>query len=229
MVVIRMYRVMIVEDDKKISHIIFEQLKKWRYDPIETVDFEQLESQFLTCLPDLVLLDINLPVYDGFYWCQKFRQLSNIPIIFISSRTENMDIVMAMNMGGDDFIQKPFSLEVLMAKMNAVLRRTYTYQQEDKEVLIHNGLVLNINKGSMTCDNTEVDLTKNEFQILYLLMKKKETIVARDEIMQALWESENFIDDNTLTVNIARLRRKLDELGLKDFIETKKRQGYMIT
>ncbi|QCJ42732.1 response regulator transcription factor [Bacillus sp. S3] len=223
-----MYKVMIIEDDEKISQIMYEHLKKWKFHPFAANDFETLEQQFLTLKPDLVLLDINLPVYDGFYWCHKFRQLSKVPIIFISSRTENMDIVMAMNMGGDDFIQKPFSLEVLTAKINAILRRTYTYQKGNHDYIEHKGLILNMNKGSITYLDFELDLTKNEYQILFLLMKKKETIVTRDEIMQALWESENFIDDNTLTVNIARLRRKLEELGLTDFIETKKRQGYII-
>ncbi|MFC4798894.1 MULTISPECIES: response regulator transcription factor [Neobacillus] len=219
---------MIVEDDPKIRDIISEHLLKWRIEPSKITNFENLDEQFIEVKPHLVLLDINLPIYDGFYWCSKIRQLSNVPIIFISSRNQNMDIVMAMNMGGDDFIQKPFSLEVLTAKMNAILRRTYTYQQEEKEVIEHRGLILNLNKGNISYHNSEIDLTKNEFQILYLLLKKKETIVTRDEIMQALWESENFIDDNTLTVNIARLRRKLEDLGLIDFIETKKRQGYMI-
>ncbi|MBS4211169.1 response regulator transcription factor [Neobacillus rhizophilus] len=223
-----MFKVMIVEDDLKIRDIISEHLLKWRFEPSKITNFENLDEQFMVVKPHLVLLDINLPIYDGFYWCSKIRQLSNVPIIFISSRNQNMDIVMAMNMGGDDFIQKPFSLEVLTAKMNAILRRTYTYQQEEKEVIEHRGLILNLNKGNISYHNSEIDLTKNEFQILYLLLKKKETIVTRDEIMQALWESENFIDDNTLTVNIARLRRKLEDLGLIDFIETKKRQGYMI-
>jgi len=227
-VVLSMYKVMIVEDDPKISHIIYEHLKKWKYEPFETNDFENIERQFLALKPDLVLLDINLPVYDGFYWCNKFRQFSKVPIIFISSRTENMDIVMAMNMGGDDFIQKPFSLEVLMAKCNAILRRTYTYQQEDKDYLEHKDLILNVSKGSISYRDFEIDLTKNEFQIFFLLMKKKESIVTRDELMQELWESENFIDDNTLTVNIARIRKKLADMGLSDFIETKKRQGYII-
>ncbi|WML39825.1 response regulator transcription factor [Neobacillus sp. OS1-2] len=223
-----MYKVMIVEDDSKISHIIYEHLKKWKYAPFETNYFEDLERQFLELRPDLVLLDINLPVYDGFYWCNKIRQISKVPIIFISSRTENMDIVMAMNMGGDDFIQKPFSLEVLMAKCNAILRRTYTYQQSENEYLEHNGLILHVNKGRISYHDCELDLTKNEAQILFMLIKKKETIVSREELMQALWESGDFIDDNTLTVNIARLRRKLEEMGLSDFIETKKRQGYTI-
>lgn len=223
-----MYKIMIIEDDAKICSIISNQLTKWKFETYAASNFENLDAQFLDIKPHLVLLDINLPVYDGFYWCGKFRQLSNVPIIFISSRDQNMDIVMAMNMGGDDFIQKPFSLEVLMAKMNAILRRTYTYQQEDHDYLEHKGLILNISKGTIAYQETEIDLTKNEFQILYLLFKKKETIISRDELMQALWESENFIDDNTLTVNIARLRRKLEEIGLPQFIETKKRQGYII-
>ncbi|MDQ1145914.1 DNA-binding response OmpR family regulator [Bacillus sp. SORGH_AS 510] len=223
-----MYKIMIIEDDPKISSIIAQTLRKWKFEAIESTDFEHLEQEFRNTKPHLVLLDINLPVYDGYYWCNKFRQLSNVPIIFISSRSQNMDIVMAMNMGGDDFIQKPFSLDVLMAKINAIFRRVYTYQQEDKDYLEHRGLILHVDKNSISFQETEVDLTKNEFQILYLLLKNKETIVSRDDIMTALWESENFIDDNTLTVNIARLRRKLEELGLDQFIETKKRQGYII-
>ncbi|WP_462413477.1 response regulator transcription factor [Neobacillus sp. Marseille-QA0830] len=223
-----MYKVMIVEDDPKISSIIYDYLKKWKFDPINITDFDTLDKQFADTMPHLVLLDINLPVYDGFYWCSKFRGQSNVPIIFISSRTQNMDIVMAMNMGGDDFIQKPFSLEVLMAKINALLRRTYTYQNAEQEYIEHNGLILNILKGSISYQGEELDLTKNEYQILYLLMKKKNSIVSRDEIMQVLWESENFIDDNTLTVNIARLRRKLEDMGLPYLIETKKRQGYIV-
>ncbi|ULT54590.1 response regulator transcription factor [Neobacillus drentensis] len=224
-----MYKIMIVEDDPKISHIIFEHLKKWRFKPLETKEFDRLEHLLFEFNPDLVLLDINLPDYDGFYWCSKFRQISKVPIIFISSRTETMDIVMAMNMGGDDFIQKPFSLEVLMAKITALLRRTYTYQQEENPYLEHKGVMLNMNKRSLRHLDNEIALTKNEYLILSLLMRKKESVVSRDEIMQALWESENFIDDNTLTVNIARLRRKLDDLGLKDFIVTKKRLGYILS
>jgi len=228
MVGLEMYKVMIIEDDPKISSIIAHTLLKWKFDPIEANDFEHLDKEFMNNKPDLVLLDINLPIYDGYYWCGKFRQLSNVPIIFISSRSQNMDIVMAMNMGGDDFIQKPFSLDVLMAKINAIFRRVYTYKEKEKDYMEHRGLILHVDKGSISYHEKELDLTKNEFQILYLLLKKKECIVSRDEIMTALWESENFIDDNTLTVNIARLRRKLEEFGLDDFIETKKRQGYVI-
>jgi DNA-binding response OmpR family regulator len=223
-----MYKIMIIEDDPKIRSIIAQTLRKWKFEAIESTDFEHLDQEFMAAKPHLVLLDINLPVYDGYYWCSKFRQLSNVPIIFISSRSQNMDIVMAMNMGGDDFIQKPFSLDVLMAKINAIFRRVYTYQKEDKDYLEHRGLILHVDKNSISYQETELDLTKNEFQILYLLLKNKETIVSRDGIMTVLWESENFIDDNTLTVNIARLRRKLEELGLDQFIETKKGQGYMI-
>lgn len=228
MVVKEMYKIMIIEDDPKIRSIIAQTLRKWKFEAKESTDFEHLDQEFMAAKPHLVLLDINLPVYDGYYWCRLFRQLSNVPIIFISSRSQNMDIVMAMNMGGDDFIQKPFSLDVLMAKINAIFRRVYTYQKEDKDYLEHRGLILHVDKNSISYQETELDLTKNEFQILYLLLKNKETIVSRDDIMTVLWESENFIDDNTLTVNIARLRRKLEELGLDQFIETKKGQGYMI-
>ncbi|WP_413299400.1 response regulator transcription factor [Bacillus sp. 1P10SD] len=223
-----MYKIMIIEDDPKIRSIIAHTLLKWKFQPIEANDFEQIDREFIDSKPHLVLLDINLPIYDGYYWCSKFRQLSSVPIIFISSRSQNMDIVMAMNMGGDDFIQKPFSLDVLMAKINAIFRRVYTYKKEEKDYLEHRGVFLHVSKGIISYREKELNLTKNEFQILYLLLKKKECIVSRDEIMTVLWESENFIDDNTLSVNIARLRRKLDEFGLNEFIETKKRQGYVI-
>jgi DNA-binding response OmpR family regulator len=223
-----MFKIMIVEDDKKISLIISESLKKWKFDPYVVEDFENINEISLQLKPHLVLLDINLPVYDGFYWCNQIRQTSNVPIIFISSRTENMDIVMAMNMGGDDFVQKPFSLDVLMAKINAILRRTYTYLNQDKEYLEHKGIILNIEKSSVSFNGIDASLTKNEYHILYLLMKQAGTIVTREEIIQALWEDEQFIDDNTLTVNVTRLRKKLEQLGLEDVIETKKRQGYTL-
>ncbi|SFA88746.1 MULTISPECIES: response regulator transcription factor [unclassified Bacillus (in: firmicutes)] len=224
-----MYKIMIVEDDPKISSILFDHLSKWGFNPHITQNYERIAEEFTVINPHIVLLDINLPFYDGFYWCQKIRQQSNVPIVFISSRSENMDIVLAMNMGGDDYIQKPFSLEVLMAKVNALLRRQYSYRSTEKDTLVCNSFVLNLDRSTLSFDSGEINLTKNEFQILYILFKKQGQIVSREEIMQALWQDENFIDDNTLTVNIARLRRKITDSGSIDPITTKKRQGYMIS
>ncbi|WP_409971324.1 response regulator transcription factor [Bacillus sp. Bva_UNVM-123] len=221
-------KVMIIEDDSKLRMIMSEYLNKWNFESIVISNFASIDKQVLEGKPDLILLDINLPSYDGFYWCRKIRQVSNIPIIFISSRTENMDIVMAMNVGGDDFIQKPFSLEVLVAKMNAVLRRVNQNTNNEKEMIKVGELALNLGNAVAAYEEKEVALTKNEFQILFLLMRKSGQIISRDEIMRALWEDEQFIDDNTLTVNINRLRKKLESVGLRDVILTKKRQGYIL-
>lgn len=223
-----MAKVMIVEDDYKLRTIIGEYLNKWSFESLMVSEFEKIDEQVLEDKPDLVLLDINLPSFDGFYWCGKIRQVSDIPIIFISSRTENMDIVMAMNMGGDDFIQKPFSLEVLVAKMNAVLRRVNQNLNNEEDIISVGELILNLGNSVAKHSEKEVSLTKNEFHILYLLMRKSAQIVSRDEIMRVLWEDEQFVDDNTLTVNINRLRKKLESIGLADAIMTKKRQGYLL-
>lgn len=219
---------MIIEDDHKLRTLIGEYLNKWSFESLMISNFEKIDEQVLENKPDLVLLDINLPSFDGFYWCGKIRQATDIPIIFISSRTENMDIVMAMNLGGDDFIQKPFSLEVLVAKMNAVLRRANQNPDNEKNIIVVGELTLNLGNAVVTHFEKEVSLTKNEFHILYLLMRKNGQIASRDEIMRALWEDEQFIDDNTLTVNINRLRKKLESIGLADVIMTKKRQGYLL-
>ncbi|MGP7816500.1 response regulator transcription factor [Niallia sp. 01092] len=223
-----MYKVLIVEDDHKIRNLMGQYLAKWNFQSVIVEEFEHIEQQMIKENPHIILLDINLPGYDGFYWCSKLRQLSDIPIIFISSRSQSMDIVMAMNMGGDDYIQKPFSLEVLVAKMNAVLRRTSSIQNKEKDLLTVGGLTLNLQNSFVLYQGKEASLTKNEFQILYLLMKKAGQIISRDEIIRALWEDEQFIDDNTLTVNVTRLRKKLEEIGVEDAIMTKKRQGYLL-
>ncbi|MGE7925066.1 response regulator transcription factor [Viridibacillus arvi] len=178
--------------------------------------------------PHLVLLDINLPYYDGFYWCEKIRKYSNVPIVFVSSSNEKMDIMMAINMGGDDFIQKPFSMEILVTKINAIVRRTYTYLSPSLEVLKHNELTLNLKNSTVMFGEKESELTKNEFKILTVLFENKQEIIRRDTLMRALWEDESFIYDNTLTVNINRLRRKLTEMGVEDYIQTKKGQGYIL-
>jgi DNA-binding response OmpR family regulator len=223
-----MYKILIIEDEKKIRSIIHNYLKKWGFEPVFVEEFEDIIPKFVAQKPNLVLLDINLPSYDGYYWCTKIRQFSDVPIIFISSRSDNMDIIMAMNMGGDDYIIKPFSLEILVAKMNAILRRSQQTQSGEHDVLEARGFILNLQNSSVYYQQATMELTKNEFHILYLLMKKAGKIVSREEIMRELWEDEEFIDDNTLTVNVTRLRKKLESIGIKDAIVTKKRQGYLL-
>lgn len=223
-----MFKVLIVEDDEKICSIVSEYLNKWQFQTRPINEFHKVEEEFLLFNPHIILLDINLPFFDGYHWCSIFRRHSNVPIIFFSSRNEKMDIMMAINMGGDDFIQKPFSLELLVTKMNALLRRTYTYQSDQLDVRIHRDLTLNMKTASLQYNDTQIDLTKNEFKILALLLQHKNNIVTRDSIMRMMWENENFVDDNTLTVNVNRLRKKLNEHGLLDYIETKKGQGYML-
>ncbi len=223
-----MFKILIVEDDNKIAEIILENLKRWGYEGLLIENFSNIFEEFVRYCPNLVLLDINLPSYDGYYWCNKMRQVSKIPIIFISSRNTSMDIIMAVNMGGDDFIAKPFSLDVLMAKVSAVLRRTYSYVDSSTDLIEHNGAILNFNDYSLLYKEQKRELTKNEFKILHLLIKNNGIIVSRDRIMRNLWEDESFVDDNTLTVNINRLRKKLSDVGLEDYISTKKGQGYVV-
>lgn len=223
-----MFKIMIVEDDQKIREIILENLKKWNFQGLCVENFDEVLSDFVKYQPDLVLMDINLPCFDGFYWCNKIREVSKVPIIFISSRDTNMDVIMSINMGGDDFIQKPFSLDVLMAKISALLRRTYSYSNVESNVIENNGVVLNLKDYTIIYNEHKIELTKNEFKIIYILMKENGEIVSREKIMRLLWEDESFVDDNTLTVNINRLRKKLSEIGLNDFIQTKKGQGYII-
>lgn len=223
-----MFKIMIVEDDFKMREIILENILRWGFEGYYVQDLNCVLDEFVKHEPHLVLMDINLTSYDGFYWCGKIREVSKVPIIFISSRNTNMDIIMAVNMGGDDFIQKPFSLDVLMAKINALLRRTYNYTNTLSNMIEHKGVVLNLKDSSVMLKDKKLELTRNEFKILYTLMKQKGEIVSRDRIMRALWEDESFVDDNTLTVNINRLRKKLEDLELIDFIQTKKGQGYVI-
>lgn len=178
--------------------------------------------------PDLVLLDIVLPFYDGYYWCGQIRLLSKIPILFISSKAEDMDIIIATNMGGDDYVVKPFSMNILLAKVNGLLRRTYTYDNTEMDIISYEGLIFNLGSGQVSANESTVELTKNEAQILALLLKNRGNIVSRERIMRSLWKEASFIDDNTLTVNMTRLRKKLNDLGLENYIETKKNLGYTI-
>lgn len=221
-------KIMIVEDEVIIRDMLGETLEKWGFDIVKAEDFSEILQVFITGNPHLMLLDINLPAFDGFYWCNKIREVSKVPIIFISSRNTPMDMIMAMNMGGDDFIQKPFDTNVLMAKINALLRRSYSYIDTQPNVLEHDGVVLNLKDWDVFYGEEKVDLTKTEFTILNLLMQQKGTIVSRNKMMRGLWKDESFVDDNTLTVNINRLRKKLAELGKENFITTKKGEGYII-
>lgn len=222
-----MYTVFIVEDDATIASLVAENLRKWGFGCVCADNFAQIVEEFEEANANLVLMDISLPFYNGFYWCEKIRKISSVPIIFLSSRNENMDIVMAMNMGADDYITKPFSMDVLTAKINAVLRRAYSYTEE-MEVLQAKGTLLNVGDMTLTYNGEKLELTKNEQRILKTLIERKNNVVSRYELIKALWESESFIDDNTLTVNINRLRAKLADVGLTELITTKKGAGYLI-
>lgn len=223
-----MYKILIVEDDKALCNNIGEGIIRWGFDVIFIENFENVLEEFAKHNPHLVIMDINLPCFDGFYWCRKIRDISKVPIIFLSSRDSNMDIVMAVNMGGDDYVTKPFSMDILLVKIQALLRRAYSYGQEEGQIIECNGAILNLNDGILTYNDKSIELTRNEFKILQLLMRNQGKIVARDRIMRVLWESEYFISENTLTVNVNRLRKRLEDIELKDFIVTKKSQGYMI-
>ena len=222
-----MYRILIVEDDPTISSAIEDMTRAWALDARQVRDFRAVMSDFAEYDPHLVLLDISLPFFNGYYWCGEIRKVSKVPIIFISSASDNMNIVMAINMGGDDFIAKPFDQGVLMAKINAMLRRTYDFAPA-VPVLEHRGALLNTGDNTLTYDGKLIDLTKNEYRILFSLMESKGKVVSREKLMERLWETDSFVDENTLTVNVGRLRRKLDAAGLSNFITTKFGVGYLV-
>ena len=223
-----MMKIMIVEDEETVRELVAENLRKWGFETVEVTDFKRVLDIFEEEQPHLVLLDINLPVFDGYYWVQKIREISKTPVIFISSRDTNADSIMSMNMGGDDYVTKPFSTDILIAKVNALLRRTYDYSKADSSSLEHNGLTLNMENSTLTIDSSSVELSKNEFQLLLILMKNNGKIVSREKLLRALWDDERFVDDNTLTVNINRLRKKIEGAGISGYIETKVGQGYII-
>lgn len=222
-----MYRILIVEDDSTIASNVAAHLERWDYETKQIEDFKCVMEAFQQFDPQLVILDIGLPFYNGFYWCQEIRKISSVPILFLSSMNDNMNIVMAMNMGGDEFIEKPFDLNVLTAKVQALLRRAYSFQG-NVNVLEHEGMLLNLNDASLSYKGEKISLTKNEFRILQMLMENSGKIIARDDIIARLWESDAFIDDNTLTVNVARLRKKLENVGMERRIKTKKGIGYYL-
>ena len=223
----KMYKVLIVEDEKVIADTLAAHLNKWGYEAVCVTDFQNVLEEFEREKPHIVLMDIGLPFFNGYHWCTEIRKISQVPIVFISSASDNMNVIMAMNMGGDDFIAKPFDLNVLTAKVQALLRRTYEFAGATN-LLEHKGAILNKENGILTYQGEKIELTKNEWRILQVLMEHKGKAVSRDTLMMRLWESDSFIDDNTLTVNVTRLRKKLEEAGLTDFIQTKKGVGYLI-
>lgn len=222
-----MNRILIVEDDETIALSLANHLKKWDYETIVATNFKDIVELFIKEEPHLILMDISLPFFNGYHWCNEIRKISKVPIIFISSATDNMNIVMAMNMGGDDFIAKPFDLAVVAAKIQALIRRSYSYVGQ-MNVIEYKGVVLNLNETALIYKQDKLELTKNDFRIIHTLLENPETVISREDIMTKLWESDSFIDDNTLTVNVTRLRKKLSDFGLKDFIITKKGIGYMV-
>ncbi len=225
----RMYmpKIMIIEDNENIKKELVEFLKRYGYEAYAPANFENIVKVALKDEPDLILLDINLPYYDGYYICKEIRKEKNIPIIIVTSRDSEMDEIMSMNLGADDFVTKPYNTQILLARITAVLRRALG-NNSISEIVEHNGLKLNVSNGSVIFGDEKIDLTKNEFRILLCLMKNKECIVSREDLMDYLWNSDLYIDDNTLSVNVTRLRKKLQEIGFKDGIETKRGIGYIL-
>ena len=222
-----MYRIFLVEDDETICGLVKKHLESWGYEVTAAEDFSDVMGEFVRVKPQLVLLDLKLPCFNGFHWCEEIRRVSQVPVIFLSSAADNMNIVMAMSRGADDFIAKPFNLEVLSAKVQAILRRAYSFGA-GANLLEHGGAVLNLGNGTLSYQGNSLELTRNELRILNLLFSQAGSVVTRESIMQMLWENDDFVDDNTLTVNINRLRRKLEGAGLKDLIVTRKGMGCMV-
>lgn len=219
-------RVFIVEDDQKIRKELSFFLSSYGYETIASETFEHVTEDILSSKAHIVLLDVNLPMFDGYYICREVRKQSNIPIIIVTSRDSEIDELMSMNLGADDFITKPYNTQILLARISSLLKRTY--HSEASNLITHNDVTLNLSAGKISFNEKEAELTKNEMKILHLLMASRGSIVSRDEIMNALWQSDEFVDDNTLTVNVNRLRKKLEEIGVKDFLKTKRGQGYLI-
>ena len=222
-----MYRIYIIEDDNIIAGKIKEHMTNWGFEARCASDFRNIMGEFAEYDPHMVLLDISLPFFNGYHWCEEIRRVSKVPVIFLSSAADNMNIIMAMSMGGDDFIAKPFDMNVLVAKVQAVLRRTYDFGGQT-QVIEHRGALLNMSDASLVYNGEPVELTRSDYKILLTLMENRGSIVSRETLMEKLWETDCFVDENTLTVNIARLRKKLDSAGLTGFITTKKGIGYIV-
>ena len=222
-----MYRIMIVEDDLSMAAAMKKQIEAWGNEVLYISDFQDILSAFVEYDPHMVLMDIMLPFFNGYHWCSEIRRISDVPVIFISSAADNMNIVMAMNMGGDDFIPKPVDLDVMTAKIQALLRRAYDMAGRIP-VLEHKGAVLNLNNTTLTFQGQRIELTKNEFRILQTLLENKGKVVSRDTLMTKLWQIDSYVEENTLTVNVTRLRKKLESAGLSGFITTKVGSGYIV-
>ena len=222
-----MYRIMIVEDDMALAKAVTRQLEGWGYEVKTADNLQNIMPEFKAYDPQLVIMDVMLPFYNGYHWCTKIREVSSVPVVFLSSAAENMNIVMAMNMGGDDFIAKPVDSSVLVAKISAVLRRTYEFNRR-AALPEHRGAVLNSDDATLVYQGTAIELTRNELRILQTLMENKGKIVSRDTLMIRLWQDDCYVEENTLTVNVTRLRRKLENAGLENFITTKIGSGYIV-
>lgn len=222
-----MYRILVVEDDEIIARSIKQHLESWDYNVCCAADFADVLGTFVDFSPQLVLMDVKLPLFNGYHWCSEIRKVSKVPVIFVSSAADNMNIVLAVNMGGDDFIAKPFDLDVLTVKIQAMLRRTYDFTGQSA-VAEHRGAILNLTEATLLYREEKVELMKNELRILQVLMENKQRVVTRDTLMTKLWESDSYVDENTLSVNVGRLRKKLERIGLTDYIITKKGIGYRL-
>lgn len=222
-----MYRIFIIEDDASLANVMKRQMESWGNEVRCALDFQNVIPEFTVYDPHMVLVDIMLPFFNGYHWCSEIRKISNVPVVFISSASDNMNIVMAMNMGGDDFIAKPIDLGVMTAKIQALLRRTYDMGSKIP-ILEHRGAVLNLHDTTLTYQGERIELTKNDFRILQTLLENKGKVVSRETLMTKLWQMDEYVEENTLTVNVNRLRRKLDQAGLHDFIATKVGSGYII-
>ncbi|MBR3683997.1 MAG: response regulator transcription factor [Lachnospiraceae bacterium] len=222
-----MYRLLIVEDDRGIAEAIQKQAGTWEIEAHIVDNFRNVMAEFAGIQPHLVIMDIGLPFFNGYHWCSEIRKVSKTPIIFLSSASDNMNMIMAMNMGADDFIAKPFDQSVLMAKVQALLRRTYDFGGA-VPVMEHRGALLNTGDSTLTYQDEKIELSKNEYRILLVLMENKGKVVSREKLMEKLWQTDSFVDENTLSVNVNRLRKKLENAGLTDFITTKFGVGYII-
>ena len=222
-----MYKILIVEDDKTIANAVKKHVETWGYQAYATQNFQNVMEDFAREHPQLVILDITLPFYNGYHWCSEIRKVSKVPILFLSSAADNMNIIMAMQMGGDDFVAKPFDLTVLTAKIQALLRRSYDFAGQTR-IMEHCGVILNLADATLLYEGETLELSKNEYRIILTLLERTGSVVSREILMEKLWATDSFVDENTLTVNVARLRKRLAGIGLSDFIETRKGLGYMI-
>ncbi|WP_346885571.1 response regulator transcription factor [Clostridium sp. UBA4395] len=223
-----MAKIIIIEDTETIRQELATFLNRYGYEVIAPTNFENIISIIEKEEPNLILLDINLPVFDGFYICREVRKTSQVPIIVVTSRDSDMDELMSMNLGADDFITKPYNTQILLARVNSVLKRVNQGNEGNQEVLVYNDLKLNLSNGTINCGDNALEITKNELKVLYYLIKNKGNIVSREDLMDYLWKSNLFVDDNTLSVNVTRLRKKLEEIGIKDIIETRRGLGYIM-